>query len=116
MSYALFSPPTGLSHPDPRWRGGYGTHNGAQYRRVLSTNAIKDTVSVLYWYEELSRNGNFWTGSSEPFFVRFFRGVYNPWCRKPSPLTKAGNKAKGTRQPVGVSTLMACDSKEAGLT
>ena len=47
-------PTRGVSHPDPRWRGGYGTHNGAQYRRVLSTNAIKDTVSVLYWYEELS--------------------------------------------------------------
>ena len=25
----------------------------------LSTYAIKDTVSVLYWYEKLSRNGNF---------------------------------------------------------
>ena len=55
------------------------------------------------------------------FFVRFFRGVYNPGAgnrptKAGSPLANAGNKAKGTRQPVGVSTLMACDSKEAGLT
>ena len=40
----------------------------------LSTNAIKDTVSVLYWYEELSRrnSGNFWNSSSELFFVFLF--------------------------------------------
>ena len=39
---------------------------------VKVTNAIKDTVSVLYWYEELSSftTGNFWNGSSELFFVR----------------------------------------------
>ena len=42
----------------------------------LSTNAIKDTVSVLYWYEELSRrnSGNFWNSSSELFFVSFLFG------------------------------------------
>ena len=42
----------------------------------LSTNAIKDTVSVLYWYEELSRrnSGNFWNSSSELFFVSFLLG------------------------------------------
>ena len=36
------------------------------------TNAIKDTVSVLYWYEELSRSnsGNFWM-VQRTFFVRF---------------------------------------------
>ncbi len=28
--------------------------NACAQRSVLSTNAIKDTVSVLYWYEELS--------------------------------------------------------------
>ena len=55
--------------PDPA-----NAHNGAR-RRVASmervTNAIKDTVSVLYWYEELSSSitGNFWNGSSELFFV-----------------------------------------------
>jgi hypothetical protein len=51
---------------------------GFWQRSVFLTNAIKDTVSVLYWYEELSRNGNFWTGSSEPFFFAFFEGVYSP--------------------------------------
>ena len=44
----------------------------------LSTNAIKDTVSVLYWYEELSTtSGNFWEGSSDLFFVHFW--PKQPW-------------------------------------
>ena len=38
----------------------------------LSTYAIKDTVSVLYWYEKLSRNGNFLKRFSNLFFVYFF--------------------------------------------
>ncbi len=37
---------------------------------VFSTNAIKVTVSVLYWYEELSSSsGNFWERSSDLFFI-----------------------------------------------
>ena len=34
----------------------------------LLTYAIKDTVSVLYWYEKLSRNGKFFVKIFESFF------------------------------------------------
>ena len=40
----------------PLWCGNvaHAPERSNLHRRVLSTNAIKDTVSVLYWYEELS--------------------------------------------------------------
>ena len=38
----------------------------------LLTNAIKDTVSVLYWYEKLSRNGKFFEKIFESFFFVLF--------------------------------------------
>ena len=40
----------------PLWCGNvaHAPERSNLHRRVLSTNAIKDTVSVLYWYGELS--------------------------------------------------------------
>ena len=45
---------------------------GALAPQRLLTYAIKDTVSVLYWYEKLSRNGKFFEKIFESFFCPFF--------------------------------------------
>ena len=42
---------------------------GAPITQRLLTYAIKDTVSVLYWYEKLSRNGKFFEKIFESFFL-----------------------------------------------
>ena len=44
----------GGKKPAAARRSVFNQHLTPPHRRVLSTNAIKDTVSVLYWYEELS--------------------------------------------------------------
>ena len=61
----------------------------------LLTNAIKDTVSVLYWYEELSSftTGNFWKSSSELFFVSCI--ISPPWALGQQAAKKVGVRHSG---------------------
>ena len=48
-----------------------GVGQGGAGPRERLTYAIKDTVSVLYWYEKLSRNGKFFEKIFESFFLCF---------------------------------------------
>ena len=83
----------------------------------LLTYAIKDTVSVLYWYEKLSRNGNFFDKIFGSFF--FFclnRPSFHPlpvWVLSPlfasSRRLGGGKKKKKTQQRlVGVCWGLVC--------
>ena len=65
-----------------------------QITQKLLTYAIKDTVSVLYWYEKLSRNGKFFDKIFESFFITFF--IYSPFCWRAS----AGHP----KSPIPIST------------
>ena len=63
---------TAMPKNAPATRARCQTAGGAAIGLIkFLTNAIKDTVYVLYWYEELSSftTGNFWKSSSELFFV-----------------------------------------------
>ena len=60
-------------------------------RTVKVTNAIKDTVSVLYWYEELSSSWKFLEWFFGTFFCRRFAwGVGAPHARTLSATRKRG--------------------------
>ena len=85
VSYATFCPPSkGENFAAAPF--GNGRYHGALQRKLL-TNAIKVTVSVLYWYEELSSSsGNFWERSSDLFFICFFFPGGGGLSRRPPKL------------------------------
>ena len=84
---------TAMPKNAPATRARCQTAGGAAIGLIkFLTNAIKDTVSVLYWYEELSSftTGNFWKSSSELFLCLC---QFPPPARAPSRGKKGGSTA-----------------------